>query len=265
MFRTPLILLIFILHSSFFILQLHAQTKEELKNKKKKIETDIAYTNDLLKETGKNKEASLSQLVTLKKKINLRQYLISTINKEIKLLDEQIEENSSIIESLERDLKQIKSEYTKMISYAYKNRNSYNRLMFIFSSHDFNQAHKRLKYLQQYSKFRQRQAVLIVKTKEILNQKMTELEAKRAVKKQLLHVKRDERAILAVERTEQNKIYTELQAEEKQLKKELKAKQREARGLQKAIKDIIAAEIRKAREAAKKVKGPRQRHSRVRA
>ena len=240
----------------FGISQSFAQTtKEDLKSKKKQIETDINYTGELLKETRKNEEASLNQLLTLKKKINLRQYLISTINKEIRILDKQIEENSSIIESLEYDLKVIKSEYARMIYYAYKNRNSYNRLMFIFSSKDFNQAHKRLQYLQQYSEFRQRQAGFIVKTKEILDQKITELEAKRVVKKQLLLVKKEERMTLAGERSEQNKIYDELKNKEKQLKADLKAKQKEAKRLQKAIKDIIAAELRKARDAARKGKG----------
>ncbi len=232
-----------------------AQNKEQLQSKKSKIEADIKYTNELLEETKKNKETTLSQLLTLKEKINLRQNLISTINKEIKLLDKQIDENSSIIASLERDLKEIKSEYARMIYYAYKNRNSYNRLMFIFSSKDFNQAYKRLKYLQQYGKFRQIQAGLITRTKAILNQKKAGLEAKRNVKKQLLQSKNEERAILSGETTEQNNIYNELQNKEKHLKADLKAKQKEAQGLQKAIEDIIAEELRKAREAAKEVKG----------
>ena len=232
-----------------------AQNKEQLQSKKSKIEADIKYTNELLEETKKNKETTLNQLLTLKKKIALRQNLISTVNKEIKILDKQIDENSSIIASLERDLKEIKSEYARMIYYAYKNRNSYNRLMFIFSSKDFNQAYKRLNYLQQYGKFRQIQAGLIVKTKAILNQKKAGLEAKRIVKKQLLQVKSEERAILSGETTEQNNIYNELQNKEKHLKADMKAKQKEAQGLQKAIEDVIAEELRKAREAAKEVKG----------
>ncbi|MFH1319053.1 MAG: peptidoglycan DD-metalloendopeptidase family protein [Bacteroidota bacterium] len=246
-----LILLITVSH----VVKLKAQSKEDLGEKKKQIENEIKYTNRLLKETRKNKEASLNQLATFKKKINLRQRLISTINKEIKLLDKQIGENSTVIESLENDLKEIKSEYAKMIYYGYKNRSSYNRLMFIFSAKDFNQAQKRLKYLQQCNEFRQKQAALIAKTKMLLDQKVIEMEAKRADKRKLLHNKKDERESLAIEKAEQNKIYKKLYDKENQLKSELNVKQKEARKLQKAIEDIIAEEIRKAREAVKKPKG----------
>ena len=191
----------------------------------------------------------------LRKKISLRHYLIATINKEIKLLDKQIEESSSIVEALENDLNNLKKEYAKMLYYGYRNRNSYDKLVFIFSSNDFNQAQKRLKYLQQYSKFRQEQAEMIINTKLLLHQKVKVLESKRAEKKQLLKGKEKERNELSKEKIDQNKLYNKLQDKEAQLQEELKTKQKEAKKLQKAIEDIIAAELRKARETAKKTKG----------
>ncbi len=36
----------------------------------------------------------------------------------------------------------MKNEYARMIYYAYKNLNAYNRLLFIFSAEDFNQAYR---------------------------------------------------------------------------------------------------------------------------
>ena len=118
----------------------YGQDRIELEKKKKDIEKKIDYTNSLLKETKINKVASLNQLVTLKRKIGFRKRLISTINKEISLLDKQIEENHKMISSLETDLEELKTGYADMIYYGYKNRSSYSKLVFVFSSKDFSQA-----------------------------------------------------------------------------------------------------------------------------
>ena len=107
-----------------FPLFVFGQSKDDLQKKKNELERDIKYTNILLKETKKNKEASLHQLTTLKKQISYRQRLITTINKEVKLIDRQIAENNDIVRSMEQDLVKIKEDYAKMIYYGYKNRSS---------------------------------------------------------------------------------------------------------------------------------------------
>ncbi|HIN39207.1 MAG TPA: peptidase M23 [Flavobacteriales bacterium] len=232
-----------------------SQSKNELQKKKKELEKDIQYTNILLKETKKNKEASLNQLTTLKKQITYRQRLINTITKEVKLIDRQIAENNDIVRSLEQDLLQIKNDYAKMIYYGYKNRSSYTKLMFVFASNDFNQALKRLKYLQEYSEYRHEQADLIVKTKELINEKNQDLEEKRKTKRSLMESKEKERMELSTKKKEKNNVYESLKAKENQLREDLKKQQKEAAKLQKAIEDIIAEEIQKARDLAKTKSG----------
>ncbi len=232
-----------------------SQSKNDLEKKKKELEKDIQYTNILLKETKKNKDASLIQLTTLKKQITYRQHLINTITKEVKLIDRQIAENNDIVRSLEQDLLQIKEDYAKMIYYGYKNRNSYDKLMFVFSSNDFNQALKRLKYLQEYSEYRHEQADLILKTKELINEKNLDLKEKRETKRSLMNSKEEERLELSSKKQEKNSVYESLRAKEVQLRVDLKKQQKEAAKLQKAIEDIIAEEIRKARELAKTKSG----------
>ncbi|MBA3900889.1 MAG: peptidase M23, partial [Bacteroidetes bacterium] len=120
-----------------------AQKKNELESKKKNLQKEIQLTEGLLNETKQNKKLSLNQLVTLNQKISMREELIWTINAEIKYLQKQVVETKNIIESLEKDIENLKKEYANMIYYAYKNKNSYDRLMFLFSSKDFNQAYRR--------------------------------------------------------------------------------------------------------------------------
>lgn len=225
-----------------------AQSKKDLEKKKEQLHKAIEYTNHMLEETKKNKNVSLNQLITLNKKISMREELISTITDELKMLEMQISITNSVAASLEKDLQKLKKEYAQMVVYAYRNQSAYNRLMFIFASKDFNQAYKRLKYLQQYSSYRQKQALLINEKQRVLTAKKTELQNKLLDKKKLRHNEESEKTTLSSEKNEQEVTLTSLQEKEKQLKKELREKQKAEDRLNKAIEDIIRHEI----EAAKK-------------
>ena len=131
--------------------------KTQLQADKKKIEEEIEYTNKLLEETKETKKASLDHLVIIRNKVSNRQKLIETIGSEIEIVEEQIAINNEIIKDLSKDLENLREEYAKMVWFAYKNRSAYNKLMFIFSASDFNQAYQRMKYFSQYSEYRKKQ------------------------------------------------------------------------------------------------------------
>ena len=167
----------------FTVQPLFAQSKKDLEAQKEKMKKDIAYTNELIQQTRKNKKHSLYQLSLIKRKIDSRKELINSIKSEISRLGEKIDDDNMVIESLENDLRQIKSEYARLIYFAYKNKNSYDRLIFILSSNDFNQAYKRLKYLQQYTDYRKKQTEVIESLQETLKQNIARLEKIRNEKK----------------------------------------------------------------------------------
>ncbi len=236
----------FLLLSLIFASPLFAQTKEELQRQKKLIENDIKYTNKLLKETKKNQKSSTNQIVLLKKKIEQREKLIETITKEMNSLDDEIIGNTQTIESLNFQVKKLKDEYAKMIYYAYKNRKNYDRIMFVLSSDNFNQAYRRTRYFQLYSSYRKRQASLIAETQESIKNKNNELEQFKNDKVSLLTSQQTEKSKLTKEQTNKNKTLTELNKKEKELRQTLQEKEKASRDLQNAIASIISEEIRKA-------------------
>lgn len=228
------------------------QSKNELENKKKKLNDEINQINTLLNETKASKKNSLNQLVALAKKISIREELIVTINSEINQINHEIKRNEKEIDKLKQDILKLKTDYAKMIYFAQRNRDAYSKLVFIFSAGDFNQAYMRLKYFQQYSSFRQKQAIEITKAQTKLVEKITELKEKRNQKNLLLGNEQEEKTNLTKEKTDHESVLTELQQKEKELKTELEKKKRDAENLQLAIKKLIEAEIkRKAEEAAK--------------
>jgi len=226
----------------FFSLFSFSQTRQELEQRKQKTEEEIKLANELLQQTQESKSAGLNKLLILKKRISLREQLIRDITNEINHLDKTIEDKNKRINQLESDLNKLKNEYAKMIYFAYKNRNNYDRLMFILASEDFNQAYRRIKYFEQYSKYRRKQASLIFATQKTLEYEIESLQNKKNEKVELLTNKEQEKNHLRNERVRENREIAQLKTKENQLRKELKAKEKIREDLQKKIAEIIARE-----------------------
>lgn len=220
----------------------------------RRLEEEIAYTNKLLESTRQNKSNSLDELVLLNNKINQRQNLIYAMTREIRFLTQSISDNENEIIRLNKELKQLKREYGKLIYYAYKNRNSLDRLMFIFSAESFNQAYQRLKYLQYYGAYRKNQAVLIEQTKDTLNATIKQLERQKTTKESLKKNQQREVRKLNLEKSDKQRTINSLTKKEKQLRSDLQNKRQEAERLNKAIQDIISREIRLAAKKTNAVK-----------
>jgi murein hydrolase activator len=228
---------------------LPAQTqKVKLQERKAKLEQEINNTNKLLNQTQKSKEANLNQLYLINKKINHREDLIQAIGEEVNGLDGQIRSLSDTIYRLSTTLSNLKSEYARIITSTYNNRNAYSRLMFIFSSKSFNQAYKRLKYLQQYTEYRKAQVLAIQNTQQLLGKKKGEIEQQKSSKLTLKQRQELEKNELALEKTQKDKTLQNLTKQEKNLLRKLKEKEAAVSKLQNAIENLIADEIRKANE-----------------
>jgi septal ring factor EnvC (AmiA/AmiB activator) len=224
-----------------------AQTKKQLENQRNKLIEQINFTKKQIEEVQRKKAVSVNQLVTLRKQIQVRQRLIENYNNDIAITQVQIDNLAELIGSLERDLQKLKAEYGKMLQVAYRNRSNYSNVILVLSAKDFNQAFKRLRYLQQYNEFRQTQVRLINKTQEGLNRRIAQLEQKKVERVSLVAEEETQKTLLGYESDKTNQLVSTLQNNEKQLRKELQVKEAARARLQKTIEDIIRREIEEAR------------------
>jgi len=222
-----------------------------LKKRKEQNEKDIAYTNTLIKSTVKNKKVSLGRLNLLNQRIRSRQSLISSIENEISYIGKQILQKNREISKLEDELEKLKKQYAKVIVYAHKQKNSYEKLMFLLSSKDFNQAYKRYKYLQQFSEYSRKQGKTIGVKKDSLSAKIVELNKVKAEKVSLLAQKTEENNKLSAEKSQQSALVQKLKKREKQLRDDLRKQKRYAQKLQKEIQRIIERQARLAKKSSK--------------
>ena len=220
-----------------------AQSRKQLETKRKQLMKDINLTTGLLKETTKNKAATLDRFVALKKQIKKREELVSTLKKEIILTDENIIRTGEVIEALGEDVEQIKEEYGAMIRQAYRHKANNSEILFLFSADNFNQAVKRYRHLQQYDEYRKKQAKLIVATQDMLEDKLAYLEVRKTEKIELLESSNTQKDILKIELKDLDKLLSTLKKDEKRLKKDLKEQEISHKKLDFAIEDIIKSEI----------------------
>jgi len=242
--------LAFILLLSTVVFTASAQTANELKRKKEAIQREIEQLQKNLNKAASGKKLTLQQINALNTQIRLRQDKIGTINSEIKNLDNQISQNTNTVHTLQGQLGDLKKEYAAMIRFAQRNRNSYDKMMFIFAAKDFNQAYKRIKYLQQFSQYRKKQAGYIEETKQDLTGKIKVLDQTLKEKSNLLKDQEREKDKLGKDKSQQSAVLNNLSKQEKQYKQDINSKKKQQVQLDRAIKAAIQRAIDEARRKA---------------
>ena len=108
------------------------ESKEDITKKQEQLKQEIISLNKTLSEIKKNKKQSLAQYAAVQRKIQARQELINSINKDLKRLNDNIYLNQVEIFRLKKELDTLKNQYAKSLVFAYKNRSNYEYLNFLF-------------------------------------------------------------------------------------------------------------------------------------
>ncbi|SIR36808.1 murein hydrolase activator EnvC family protein [Pontibacter lucknowensis] len=227
------------------------KSKAQLEKEKKENLNRIKEANRILQQTKVQKEASIGQLNAIQEKITVQKGVISTISREIKLLESGMKETEGIVGELQADLESLKAEYATMVYAASKTANSYNKLMFVFAADSFNQMVRRLRYLQQYSEARKKQVEQINKVQAALTGQLRTLESQREEKRSLLDKQMVENKNLLSLRTQQDGMIQKLSKQEEQLKREVAQRQQAVKKLDNLIADIVKEEMARAARAAR--------------
>jgi len=236
---------------SLFTSVLFAQeTKEELQRKQQDLIKEIRDLNQTLKTIRSSKNKSLANYNLVKRKIAAREELIQNINKDMRILDNNIAANTLEINKLKIQLDTLKQEYAKSLAFAFKNRSSYDYLNFIFSAATFNDAVKRITYLRSYRQYREQQVDNIEKTQELISQKIASLNNSRNEKNMALRDQNKQLTDLEEDRKEQNSEVNKLKTQEKDLATQIKKRENDRRQMQSAISAIIRRELAEARKRA---------------
>jgi len=225
-------------------------SKDDLLKQRQQLQQEIEETERALNETKTNTKVNLKDLSKINKRIDLQDNLIENISGQIKFIESDINNSQKEVSRLSKALDTLKQEYAKSMVYAYKTRNNYDFLNFIFSASNFNDAVKRITYLKSYRTYREMQGENIVHTQDLLKQRINELSGNRQKKNIALQEKSKEMTDLEKKQQEKLTIVKKLKGRQKELAVQISNKRKQDAKLKNLIAVMIKREIDIARKKA---------------
>jgi len=231
------------------------EDKDALQQQREQLKKEIVETEKALNETRKTAKVNMGQLSLINKKMDLQGNVIDNINSEIKNLNNNIFLAQKEVNKMSRILDTLKQEYSNSMVYAYKSRSNYDFLNFIFSASSFNDAIKRVAYLKSYRSYREMQAENILRTQDMLSDRIKVLSGTKIKKGIVLQEQDKELTQLEKQQEEKKVIVDKLKSQQKELQAQVNAKRKQDAKLKGMITAMIRREVENARkEAAKKEK-----------
>lgn len=240
--RTIIIILFFLLEAENVL----GQTRSELEERRKKTIDEIAYVDNLLKSTSREKTESMKSLSIINSKLYLREVVLSGMREEIYLFNYRIELNTLAIEMMESDLIVLKKDYARAVLNSYRVTKGNPELVYILSAKDFNQGYKRLKYLQQITKFRRKESEIILELKDQIEISKEKLQSDLSKISDLKTKEEYQKNLLQQEKSNKQIIVKSLSRKEKELAKELEEKKKIAKKIENEITLLIEEERKRA-------------------
>lgn len=226
-----------------------AQTQSQLEAQRRAVEKEIQQINQILKSTKQEESSLIDQANYLEEQIRVTEKLIKVNNQEANLLTSKINENTKQIDHLRNELELLKKEYAQLILKSYQSRSEQNRIMFLFSSENFQQAYKRIQYMKQIADYREKQGNRIAEQTAALENLNATLFQQKKDKEAVLAKNRAAKNQLLADKKKQDALIAEIRKDEKKYVNEIKGKQNEIyrieKEIDKLIRKAIAAENKK--------------------
>jgi len=252
MYRVLFYILLFSFGIGSGIAQTTSSRQKALEEQRIRLKNEIKQINTLLFSSKKTRKNVVTEVEDLQVKLSVREELIRVTNAQVNYLTRKINLNERTISEQRKELEVLREDYAKMIQNAYASKSLQNRLMFLFSSENFQQAYKRIQYLKQYTRYRRKQGIAIAEKTQLLQQLNTTLLEEKEKKQQLVQENKAVQEQLRRERNEQQGLIKRLKQKERSLTLQISKKEQEARAIDKEIDRLIKEAIAASNRAAGK-------------
>ncbi|MDE6296402.1 MAG: peptidoglycan DD-metalloendopeptidase family protein [Muribaculaceae bacterium] len=224
------------------------ESVSEVKRQQGDVQKEIATTRAQIKENEQAVKKGLADLNVLQGEISQGQKKLADATNQVKELTEKIGFVEKDIAKEEGELKRLRDEYLKAVKKMRIKRKSASKLSFIFSSKSFSEAMRRMRYLREFSSWREGQNKKISDKVSKLKEQKDLLAKTKSEKNVALQEESRLQAKLQGQYKEQDAMVATLKANGDALRKYLAQKQSEANALKAKVSALIAEEQRKAEE-----------------
>lgn len=246
-YKTIIVAFLLVLLSPSLLAQKQNSKRKQLEEERKSLLLKIAETKKVIAENKEKENTKMLQLKAIAAQIKTREKVINTIGQEIFEIGLEVEESKITIDTLKAQIARLRKDYANNIVAIYKNKNNLNQLSFLFNADGFNNAYKRMKYINKLSEYKQMQARSIINTQKAIEQEVNNMQKIKNENVKLYGIEQGEKKELETDKKEETQVLTVLQGKQKQLQTELKDTEKNYNRLSQKIADLIQKEIEEAR------------------
>jgi septal ring factor EnvC (AmiA/AmiB activator) len=240
-------IIIFLFFTVSFILP---QGKDRIKNKQTelaRIKAEISSLESQLRINTTKEKQTYTALENYNKQSFLLNTLINRLREEEHLKQEDIDFTHQQIEYIEKEIKILQTNYSKYVTSIYK-KGKDDELAALLNSESLQQALIRYKYLQKFSKRREKDLSEFQKNKEDLLTLKDKYEKEKEEKFLLAEQKENEATIMQKKLAERKKVLASIRHDKTELKKSISVKRSAESKIKNLISKLIEAEERKRKE-----------------
>ncbi len=228
------------------------RSSSDAQSQRRKTEQQMKQTSKKLTMTEAEIKQRLGKINTLQQQISRSESNATALKRRLDSIAVRSAKVQDSIKENEAELARLRQLYTSAVRSSRRNRREMNTLTFIFSADNFRQAYRRMRYLEQYSTWRQRKTEQIGEVVANLETQKAELAEMARHTASLRSQEIAEQRLLKSSRDSVNTVVKSLQGQKKKLNSMLKEQQQTIRKLDDEISRLIAeeAEEQRRREAA---------------
>lgn len=227
-------------------------TAAEAKQQQQATEKEIRETREQIKQNEAQVRKNLGELGRLGGDIDASKVKVASIAGEVGSLDSEISKLEKEIGSNEAELARLRERYLQAIKKVRASRYTNSELAFVFSSDNFSQAMRRMRYLGQYSDWRKKQSAELDRRVGELKSQQKSLATARNEKNKALRRQQEAQNQLENQYARQDAIVVELKKNGEALRSHLQRKQAEANALGARVSSLIAQEQARAEAEARR-------------
>jgi septal ring factor EnvC (AmiA/AmiB activator) len=225
---------------------------DQLQAEQNKLEKKLSTTKSLLEKVKRGTQNSLSELKLIETQVRDREELVQNVDNQIRGAELTISSKAQEVKLLQKRVFSLKEQYRRLLIYAYKHRNKYGKMMYIFSSSNYFEAVKRNNYLRRVSDIQRKQFKLIKQSQTFIKTEINSIKSEKEKKEELLVLKIEEKNKMLSDKEKKQKALDKLKKDEVKLMADLKTAERQKNELKRRIKQAIEKEIAEAEAKARK-------------
>lgn len=231
-----------------------SRTVENVQRDKKKAQQQISETSGKIKANTREINRQVNRLGQLNADIDNGRRSIERLNARIDTLSSLAAVARDSVTTLEGELETMRQAYVKALRRLQPEAASMNSWTFVFSAKSFNEAYQNIRYLRQFSAWRQRKAENIREVADRIAERRAELIRLHSESDEALRKVDASQRQLTRNQAEAETLLASLKKEDASLRQMLKEQKQKAAALDRELDRIIAEEQRRAAEEERRRK-----------